>query len=312
MKKIAYLIILFIVPLLSKAQELSVKSFAEKPNDLTARIEARVDNNGQPTAVVKVLLAAEGAEFEGLVVDRPIVKTGEYWVFMADGAKRLTVRLPGYLPLTVTFSDYDIKSLAQKTTYELVVAGLKAQVQDTVTIKDTIYLPSNPIEDKFSQKEGELTIMATAMPTRSLTEGLKQAAWGITVGRGDTWGWYVNATSNFVFEKNAGTVSGTDGLTEGGALIFFNNVRSVSFHQATGGVSYRISDHLKLMLGAGYGLRNVYAQSEEGKYYQIGGGGGVSLEAGICLSVSILSFEASVCSPALSGISARVGLGIKL
>lgn len=308
------------------AQRLSVELFEQRVNDISASTASRVDNNGVPCALMKVQLAARGAEFEGMIVGDIDYKTSEYWVYMPKGSKRIKLKLEGYLPLEVEFSQFGINALESKVTYLLVITGVVTPVQNAVmvketagpigiinesrqsTVKDTIYLPEN----KTSQRKGELTIMATAMPTRSIIDGMKQTAWGITIGKGNTWGWYANATSNFDFVRSAGTVSGTDGTTDGGDLIFFNDVRSVSLHQATGGVSYRISNHLKVILGAGYGLRNVYAQSEKGKYYQIGGGGGVCLEAGICLSVSILSFEASVCSPALSGISTRVGLGIKL
>lgn len=308
------------------AQRLSVESFKQQGNDISARTKSRMDNNGVPCALVKVQIASRGAEFEGQVMGNVEYKTSEYWVYMPKGSKRLKVKLEGYLPLEVDFSQYGINALESKSTYQLVITGIVTQIQNAVTVKetagpigiinesrqstvkDTIYLP----ERKTSQRKGELTIMATVMPTRSLSDGLRQAAWGVTIGMGNTWGWYANATSNFVFEKSAGTVSGTDGLTDGGDLILFNDVRSVSLHQATGGVTYSFSDHLKVMLGTGYGLRNVYAQSEEGDYYRIGGGGGICLEAGVCLSVSILSFEVSVCSPALSGISARIGLGIKL
>ena len=313
MKKIL-LILFLIIGWSAEAQKLTVESFTPKSNDLSARTESRLDNNGTPCALVKVQLASSGALFEGNVMGTVEYKTSEYWVYMPQGSKRLTVKLEGYLPLAVEFADYGISSLEPRTTYQLVILGVVAQpqIQTTVTVTDTVFLPSSPIEVQPSQKKEKLTIMATAMPARNISEGLKQAAWGITVGMGNTWGWYVNATSNFVFEKSAGNVSGTDGLTDGGELILFNGERSVSLHQATGGVTYRVSDHLRVMLGAGYGMRNMYAQSEEGEYYRIGGGGGFSVETGVCLTVSILSFEASVCSPALSGISARVGIGIEL
>ena len=114
------------------AQELSVKSFSEKSNDISASTSRRLDNNGTPCALVKVQLASSGALFEGNVMGTVEYKTSEYWVYMPQGSKRLTVKLEGYLPLAVEFADYGISSLEPRTTYQLVITGVatKTQPQD--------------------------------------------------------------------------------------------------------------------------------------------------------------------------------------
>lgn len=303
------LLALLLLPTTLQAQELSVKSFTESPNDLTARIENRTDNNGVPCAVVKVLLAAEGAQFDGMVVGEPKTKTGEYAVFMANGAKKLTVRLKGYLPLTIKFDDYGIPALVSKSTYQMVVTGLISTTQDTITLKDTVYLKADPVIES-SKKEITNFIMATVMPTHTLSEGLKQLAYGITFGQMKTFGWYVNLTSNFVFKKSSGDIISSDGITSDGDLILITGERTTSLFQLTAGATYRLSDHFRILAGAGFGIRNVLLQDESGMYYKSNGGGGVSLELGACYTLGPVSLEADLCTPAFSGITLKLGLGM--
>ena len=101
------------------AQELEVKSFAPKTNDLSASTNPRGDNNNIACALIKVQLAAQGAQFEGNVVGDVEYKTSEYMVYMASGSKRVKVKLEGYLPLEVNFADYSVNVLESKMTYGL-------------------------------------------------------------------------------------------------------------------------------------------------------------------------------------------------
>ena len=99
--RILLLLTLFLCLLVAHAQELSVKDFEVRTNDLSARTQSRQDNNGNDCALVKVQLAASGAKFEGNVVGDVKYDTSEYWVYMPQGSKRMTVKLEGYLPLEV-------------------------------------------------------------------------------------------------------------------------------------------------------------------------------------------------------------------
>ena len=108
----------------SHAQKLNVESFDAKPNDITARTQPRQDINGNDCALVKVQLAAPNAVFEGNVIGDVTYNTSEYLVYMAQGSKRLTVKLEGYLPLEVNFLDYAIKSLEPKIVYQLTISGV--------------------------------------------------------------------------------------------------------------------------------------------------------------------------------------------
>ena len=127
MLRVYLLILISLLGLIkSSAQKLKVESFAVKPNDLTARTQTRQDGNGVECALVKVQLASSGATFAGNVVGDVKYNTSEYWVYMAQGSKRLTIKIEGYLPLEVCFEDYEVKTLESKTVYVTIISGISS------------------------------------------------------------------------------------------------------------------------------------------------------------------------------------------
>lgn len=144
---VLFLLLAIVGTFTASAQELSVKSFEVKTNDLSARTQNRQDNNGNDCALVKVLLASPGAVFSGNVVGDVKYDTSEYWVYMPQGSKRLTVKLEGYLPLEVSFEDKGVKGLEGKTTYVMSITGIvmNGQAQETPRVKTGwIILNSTP------------------------------------------------------------------------------------------------------------------------------------------------------------------------
>ena len=119
MKKLYFVILLSLSLHFAFSQELKVKSFAVAEKDLSARTNVRKDINGNVCGLVKVGLTVKGAKFEGYVVGDVKYESGEYWVYMAEGAKRLKVLNDEYTPLEVEFSNYEIDKLKGNTTYSL-------------------------------------------------------------------------------------------------------------------------------------------------------------------------------------------------
>ena len=79
---------------LAEAQQISVKTFRKLENDLSARTENRLDQNGDVCALIKVVVPEQGFYFDGdgngiVTVER---KIGEYWVFIPYGSRYLTVK----------------------------------------------------------------------------------------------------------------------------------------------------------------------------------------------------------------------------
>lgn len=78
-------------------QSLSVAGFSLLESDMTARtISPERDANGDLTALIRVVTTASGFVFEGgsLGIVKAEQKAGEWWVYVPDGARTLTIRHP--------------------------------------------------------------------------------------------------------------------------------------------------------------------------------------------------------------------------
>ena len=180
------------------AQKLTVERMAASSVDLSASQFERKDLAGQVCGLVKVQLAAAGAQFEGNVIGTPEYKTGEYWVFMSPGSYMLNVKHPQFIPLNVNFRDYGIQGVQSKSTYllTLVMPQTGAPVQTQKLIIN--YSPANAmvlIDSKLYKGNGraeavlpvgshsyviaaegyetaEATVKLTASAPRTVTEHL--------------------------------------------------------------------------------------------------------------------------------------------
>ena len=125
------------------AQELTVKSFKLASSDLTAQAQPRKDLNNRNCAVVKVQFVGELTNIEGNVIMPLVKRNNETWVYMPQNTRQMKVITKNYLPLMVTFADYDIERLESNRTYVLTLLSnnlQQAQQSQTLTIK---YMPTN-------------------------------------------------------------------------------------------------------------------------------------------------------------------------
>ena len=120
MKKL-YLILLLVFALLNTAmaQELKVKSFSLAINDLTASTDSVPDKNGDPCALVKILVVDSIAKLEGFVLKTKKSSPTELWTYMSDGAKEIRIKPTHYKPLYVYFPNFGINGVEGKRTYIL-------------------------------------------------------------------------------------------------------------------------------------------------------------------------------------------------
>ena len=109
------------------AQVLRVMSFRLAQNDISAVKYQRLDLNSKPCALIKVGLGVQGAKFPGTeVVGGVKFDTGEYWVYVVDGTKKLKVMHNDYTPLYIDFSNYPEQRLEGGRTYVLLLDGAKS------------------------------------------------------------------------------------------------------------------------------------------------------------------------------------------
>ena len=117
------IIILQLLPSTLMAQKLLVEGMT-LTTDQTANLSENMlkDNNGDYAGLVKVRLTAPNASFEGMVMRSQKHNASEYWVFMAKNSSKLTVIVPGCLPLQVNFADYGIRAIESRYTYMLSIS----------------------------------------------------------------------------------------------------------------------------------------------------------------------------------------------
>ncbi|MEI6139239.1 MAG: SUMF1/EgtB/PvdO family nonheme iron enzyme [Mariniphaga sp.] len=90
-----FLLLLSFSGILFAQPQISVKSFEKRENDITARIEApKKDQNGDLCAIIKVVTTQTGFiwDSDALGIISADYKTGEYWIYVPYGAKRLTIK----------------------------------------------------------------------------------------------------------------------------------------------------------------------------------------------------------------------------
>lgn len=173
------------------AQKLTVERMAASSFDLSASQYEERDLAGQACGLVKVQLAEEGAKFEGNVFGQVEYKTGEYWVYMTQGAYMLRIKHPKFLPLDVNFRDYGISGVESKVTYILtLLMGEKMQKliidytpKDAMVLVDSkpyqrgghieLTLPVGP-HDYVIAKEGYTTIEGVAKLNKDNPRRIKE------------------------------------------------------------------------------------------------------------------------------------------
>ena len=120
MKRIYTILLYLMIVFCLNAQNMVVESFGLLPHDLTANIEgsSRFDQNTRKmAALIKIETTAKGLHFDGgmigLVGD-PVYKIGEVWVYVPEGAKKITIQ---HADLGVLRDYYYTESIFSGKTY---------------------------------------------------------------------------------------------------------------------------------------------------------------------------------------------------
>ncbi len=138
---------MFFLTIAATAQEnISVKSFRSLPQDLDARVNYPVvDQNGDKAALIKIETTETGFQFEGgmLGVVKVEKKTGEYWVYVPYGARKITMKHDNLGVLRDYVYPVAIK---EATVYEMVLTTGKVvtTVEDAVIESQWLIIKSNP------------------------------------------------------------------------------------------------------------------------------------------------------------------------
>ena len=152
MKSLKFLLILIITSLAFSQNFEVTEDIRETPNDRAAVAYPHDDNAGNPCALVKLFSNVEGLSFENpMALEKEIEKgKGEYWLYMKHGARYITIKKSGFLPLTYPFP---IGSLQRSTTYRMSVTGVGEQA----TISEiAIVVQADPSDAKVFINDKEM------------------------------------------------------------------------------------------------------------------------------------------------------------
>lgn len=114
--------VLLLVPFVASSQNMTVESFRQLENDLTAITNGTMefDQNGEVAALIKIVVSGSGFTFD--VGSMGIVRTrqmgGEWWVYVPRGVQRITINHPKYGVMRNYYFDIPIDGAR---TYEMVL-----------------------------------------------------------------------------------------------------------------------------------------------------------------------------------------------
>ena len=162
---------LFLISLIvNLTAEISVKSFRKLENDLDARVgETTVkDFNGEPSAIIKVVTTQTGFTFDcgqiGIV--KTVNKPGEIWVYIPNGAKRITI---AHEKIGILRDWFFTLPIEKATVYEMVLTtGKVITTIDETPVTKFLIITSTPSGANVSineQHKGQTTLQL------ELTEG---------------------------------------------------------------------------------------------------------------------------------------------
>lgn len=107
---------------LSYGQNFTIVNLESLPADLTASTQIRVDLNGKKCGLIKVQCVLDDIQFSGNIVGNAEHKDGEYWVYMTDGSKQLSIKHPKILPLDIDFFTHLQSVIKSGNTYRLILS----------------------------------------------------------------------------------------------------------------------------------------------------------------------------------------------
>ena len=119
MRHLLFIIVFLSSILTAGAQELRVKSFTPLPMDLTARKQQRLDLNGKPCAMLKIMVMDDITDCNksniGDIATSGVMKL----VYLPSVVRSVTLNFKYHYPLTITFADYGVTKFESSATYEL-------------------------------------------------------------------------------------------------------------------------------------------------------------------------------------------------
>lgn len=356
-KKLIFILGLLFCYWTASSQKMVVMSMEMNDRSIEARTNPKYDKNGNVCALLKVQIALQHVKFEGNVID-VLDKTGEYWVYLTEGTKKITVKRVGYLPLEVDFTDYGIKSLQKETVYVMVVetnvekvvesadVNFRVKPKDSKLLVDGYECPLKNGSFIIKKPVGSTLKYVALAPKHILQEGtffVSSSSDQNVVLELEKRRSQVDSRFFTLFESGFSSApQGSMGFSIGGVkrvggyfkfmgwglksvkeralhsdlanYYFLNGEHKKKFVSVSGGMLFRLGCPLHLMVGAGFGKREVMYQTyneewiaDDSTYVR-----GVSLDLGGLLFIKGFSLHLGMSSIKFKYNGVEIGVGFNL
>ncbi|MDE6637200.1 MAG: hypothetical protein K2K32_03075 [Muribaculaceae bacterium] len=309
----------FLFPAISVARDFQVASFRALPNDVSAFINPVRDLNDEDCALLKVVAPSDFAFSTPLGIVKRIDKTGEIWLYLPRGSKKITLKHAEWGVLR----DYEFPSkLESHKTYEISLQypqilspGQSFEAPETVTIRDTLIVthidtlivrpekPKIPMEFDYTAALG----VGGKVPYTycSLMAALMKRHGG-----------YIRISFNGGSMESVEAYCDRHGLVDGSERFYSGATRRKVYMVGAGAI-HRISGKIVLFEGLGYADNTLdwqLAPSEGGGYVRNSyfSNKGITVEAGIHYRFKRLLITASVMTLKGTEWFGSVGIGVRI
>lgn len=304
------------------AQQFSVQSFRQLPNDISAYIQPVKDLNDEACALIKIVGSRDFAFSTPLGIVKRKNDIGETWIYVPRGTTQITIKHPQWGVLR----DYRFPSpLESRLTYELVLSAPSVSIprrrippMENTAVSDPhtyeLTIQQLPVPEWRRPRRPKEKAAWLIMPSIGLHR--EEATGGIRLAWMRRHGIYLHALSDFRTTPGTnGQECDKNGLLPGNALPPYYSGRSEkSYYALTAGGIHRIVGNFCLYEGIGYGARTVVWQTDEGTYLRNSdySSQGLTAEAGVMLRLRRFAFSAGVLTTGGKYWMMNLGLGIRL
>lgn len=118
------------------AQTFRIESSSANSSDLSAQIEPRSDLNGVKCGLLKVRCVLSDVSFKGNIIGEVKQQNGEYWVYMSNGSKNISLYHPKLLPLDIDFESLFKSPIKSASTYIVALSIPNALYSSTLNQQD--------------------------------------------------------------------------------------------------------------------------------------------------------------------------------
>ena len=304
------------------AQQFSVQSFRQLPNDISAYIQPVKDLNDEACALIKIVGSRDFAFSTPLGIVKRKNDIGETWIYVPRGTTQITIKHPQWGVLR----DYRFPSpLESRLTYELVLSAPSVSIprrrippMENTAVSDPhtyeLTIQQLPVPEWRRPRRPKEKAAWLIMPSIGLHR--EEATGGIRLAWMRRHGIYLHALSDFRTTPGTnGQECDKNGLLSGSALPpYYSGKSEKSYYALIAGGIHRMVGNFCLYEGIGYGARTVVWQTDEGTYLRNSdySSQGLTAEAGVMLRLRRFAFSAGVLTTGGKYWMMNLGLGIRL